>query len=75
MNKRVTIDIPEEMHRLIVKHAAEAGTQPDAYVLELIEHHLEDLHDLAAAEAALERIRKGESRVISAEEFWRGLDD
>ena len=75
MNKRVTIEIPEETHSLIARYAEEAGTATDAYVLELLEQHLEDLHDIALAEAAMERIRKGESHVISSEDFWRGVDD
>jgi RHH-type rel operon transcriptional repressor/antitoxin RelB len=75
MNKRVTIEMPDEMLKLVEEYAAEAGAQPDAYLLDVIEQHLEDLHDIAAAEAAMERIRKGEDQVISSEEFWRGLDD
>ena len=27
------------MHRLVLKYAAEAGTEPDAYLLEMIEEH------------------------------------
>ncbi len=51
MNKRVTIEMPEEMARLVEAYAAEAGAKPDAYLLDLIEQHLEDLHDIAAADA------------------------
>ena len=75
MNKRVTIEMPEEMLEAIAEHAAKAGAKTDAYVLDLIEQHLEDLHDIALADAAMDRIRKGEDQVISSEEFWRGLDD
>lgn len=75
MNKRVTIEMPDEIHRLIAEHAAKAGAATDAYVLEVIEQHLEDLHDIAAADAAMERIRRGEDDIVSAEEIWRGMDD
>jgi RHH-type transcriptional regulator, rel operon repressor / antitoxin RelB len=75
MNKRVTIEMPDEIHRLIAEHAAKAGAATDAYVLEVIEQHLEDLHDIAAADAVMERLERGEDRIVSAEEFWRGLDD
>jgi RHH-type transcriptional regulator, rel operon repressor / antitoxin RelB len=75
MNKRVTIEMPDEMLKLVEEYAAEAGSAPDAYLREVIEQHLEDLHDIAAADAAMERIRKGEDQVISSEEFWRGMDD
>ena len=56
MNKRVTIEMPDEM-------------------LRLIEQHLEDQYFLARAEEATRRIESGESQVVSAKEFWRGLDD
>ena len=75
MNKRVTIEMPEEIHELMEAEAARGGMKPDAYVLDLIVERLEDLHDIALAEAALERIRSGESKVVSGEDFWRGLDD
>ena len=72
MNKRVTIEMPDA---LVAAEAARGGVAPDAYVLDLVVQKLEDLHDIALAEAALERIRSGESKVVSAEEFWRDLDD
>jgi len=75
MNKRVTIEMPDEMLKLVEGYAAEKGAAPDAYMLEVIEQHLEDLHDIALAEAAMERIRTGEDQIISGEEFWRGMDD
>ncbi|BCH66904.1 MULTISPECIES: type II toxin-antitoxin system RelB family antitoxin [Rhizobium/Agrobacterium group] len=75
MNKAVAIDLPEDIHQLLSRRAAEAGTRLDTYVLELIEHHLEDLSDVAAADAALSRLKNGEDKVLSSEEFWRGLDD
>ena len=76
MNKRVTIEMPEEMHRLIAEYAAQAGAEPEAYVKEVLEQHLEDLHDIALAEAAMERIRNGE-RVYTWDEMERelGLED
>lgn len=76
MNKRVTIEIPEEMHKAIAEHAAKAGANTDAYVVEVIEQHLEDLHDIALAEAAMERIKNGE-RTYTWEEMERelGLED
>lgn len=33
------------------------------------------MEDTYLAERALERIRSGEEDVLSAEDFWRGLDD
>jgi RHH-type rel operon transcriptional repressor/antitoxin RelB len=50
---------------------------PQPYYIrrQAIETHLEDLGDLYFAQAAMERIRSGESKIISGEEFWRGMDD
>lgn len=76
MNKRVTLDMPEEMHQLIVEYASEAGAKPDDYLREMIQRHLEDLQDIAAAEAATESIRNGEPTFTLAEVKQRlGLDD
>ena len=36
--------------------------------------HLDDLEDIYLAEQALERLRRGEDEVVSAEAFWRGLE-
>jgi RHH-type rel operon transcriptional repressor/antitoxin RelB len=75
MNKRVTIEMPDEMLKLVEEYAAKKGAAPDAYMLDVLGDHLEDLHDIELAEAAMARIRSGEDQVISSEEFWRGLDD
>lgn len=77
MNKRVTIEMPEEIHELMEAEAARGGMKPDAYVLDLVVQRLEDLHDIALAEAELERIRSGESRTYSLAEVKAelGLDD
>lgn len=76
MNKRVMIDMPEEVLRLVEDYAAQKGAAPDAYMLGIIEQHLEDLHDIALADAAMERVANGE-RVYTWEEMERelGLED
>jgi RHH-type transcriptional regulator, rel operon repressor / antitoxin RelB len=77
MNKRVTLDMPEEMLRLIEKYAAEAGTKPDAYMLHILEERLEDQYLLARAEEIMERRERGESKTYSLEEVKQelGLED
>ncbi|MDZ7875210.1 MAG: DUF6290 family protein [Rhizobium sp.] len=77
MNKRVTLDMPEEMHQLLVKYATEAGTQPDAYLLEMIEEQLEDAYFLRRAQEVMEERARGESRTYTLDEVKRelGLDD
>lgn len=73
MNKRVTLDMPEEMHRLVLKHAAEAGTEPDAYLLELIEDQLENAYFSERAREVLEARERGESRTYTLDEVKREL--
>jgi len=77
MNRRVTLEMPEEMHRLVLKYAAEAGTEPDAYLLEMIEEQPEDGYFLRQAQEVLEARARGESRTYSLDEVKRelGLED
>lgn len=77
MNTRVTLDMPEEMHRLVLKYAAEAGADPNAYMLEIIEERLEDAYFVKRAEEVLAARARGESRTYTWEEMERelGLDD
>ena len=77
MNKRVTIEMPDEMHRLILQFAEEAGTDPNAYMIDLLEERLEDAYFLKRAEETMAAHRRGESRTYTLEEVKRdlGLDD
>ncbi|MBA4786011.1 MAG: hypothetical protein H2046_09620 [Rhizobiales bacterium] len=72
MNKRVTIEMPDEMLKLVEEYAAGAGAAPDAYLRDVIEQHLEDLQDLAVAEEAMEGLRNGE-RTYTWDEMEREL--
>ncbi|MFN7025285.1 MAG: DUF6290 family protein [Pseudorhizobium sp.] len=67
MNKRATIEMPDEMLKLVEKYAAGAGAAPDAYLRDVLEQHLEDLQDLAVAEEAMERLRNSEPTYTLAE--------
>ncbi|WP_425468317.1 type II toxin-antitoxin system RelB family antitoxin [Pistricoccus aurantiacus] len=46
---------------------------PTFYLRKLVEEHLDDFEDTYLAEHALEQLRQGRDRIISAEEFWRDL--
>ncbi len=65
---------PETEKRLDML-AARTGRSKAYYLRELIERGIEDIEDYYLGSEVLERIRKGEEKVLSAEEFWRGLDD
>lgn len=75
MNKRVTIQIPDDLYRVISRYGDLHGLDPDDYATMALQRHLEDLQDIAAAEAAMKTIQSGEDRVVSSKEFWHGLDD
>jgi RHH-type rel operon transcriptional repressor/antitoxin RelB len=75
MSKQTAIRLPEETYERLQALAERTGRTATYYIRQAIETHLEDLEDLYLAEQAIERIRRGEDEVISAEEFWRGLDN
>ncbi|XTI73787.1 type II toxin-antitoxin system RelB family antitoxin (plasmid) [Acidithiobacillus sp. AC3] len=68
---RLSSDIEKRLDAL----AKATGRTKSYYVREAILEHLDDMEDAYLAEAALERIRRGNERVLSSEEFWRGLED
>ncbi|QGG89478.1 hypothetical protein GH983_02890 [Agrobacterium sp. MA01] len=51
MNKRVTIQIPDDLYRVISRYGDLHGLDPDDYATMALQRHLEDLQDIAAAEA------------------------
>jgi RHH-type rel operon transcriptional repressor/antitoxin RelB len=75
MSKQTAIRVPDEIHERLQALAARTGRTTTFYIREAIEEHLDDLEDLYLSEQALEHLKRGESRIVGAEEFWRGLDD
>jgi len=75
MAKQTNVRLPDETYERLKALAARTGRSASYYIREAIEEHLDDLEDIYLAEQTLERLRRGEDTVVSAEEFWRGLDD
>ncbi len=73
MSKRVAIEIPEAMYGLLSRYADIHGFDTDAYVAQVLHRHLEDLHDIAAADLAMEEIRNGNSSTYTMEQLEREL--
>jgi RHH-type rel operon transcriptional repressor/antitoxin RelB len=73
MSKRVAIEIPEAMYGLLSRYADIHGFDTDAYVTQVLHRHLEDLHDIAAADRAMEEIRNGNSSTYTMEQLEREL--
>ena len=68
---RLSSDIEKRLDAL----AKATGRTKTYYVREAILEHLDDMEDAYLSEAVLERVRRGDERVLSSEEFWRGLED
>jgi RHH-type rel operon transcriptional repressor/antitoxin RelB len=70
----IGIRLPIEIEKRLDALAKATGRTKTYYVREAILEHLDDMEDAYLAEATLERIRLGDERVLSSEEFWRGLE-
>lgn len=75
MTKQTAVRLPDELNQRLMALARRTGRPVSYYMREAIEVHIEDLEDIYLAEQTLKRIRRGEEEEVSADEFWRGLDD
>ncbi|CUX43837.1 ribbon-helix-helix domain-containing protein [Rhizobium oryzihabitans] len=75
MSKQTAIRLPDETYERLKALSARTGRTSAFYIREAIEKHIEDMEDLYLAEEAVRQIQRGEAKVISAEEFWRDLDN
>ena len=71
----LSVRLPEELEQRLEALAKATGRSKTYYVREALIAKLEDMEDIYMAEAVLERIASGDEKVISAEEFWREMDD
>jgi RHH-type rel operon transcriptional repressor/antitoxin RelB len=72
-----SIRLNPETEQRLEQLAAKTGRTKAYYLRELIERGLEDVEDYYLAEAALERLRKGEEQIHSSAEVTKelGLDN
>lgn len=71
----LSVRLPEDIEKRLEALAKATGRSKTYYVRAALLEKLEDMEDLYMAEAVMERIASGEEKVLSAEEFWRGMDD
>ncbi len=71
----LSVRLPEELEQRLEALAKATGRSKTYYVREALIAKLEDMEDVYMAEMVLERIASGDEKVISAEEFWREMDD
>ena len=69
------IRLPAEIDARLERLAEEAGKTKNDYAREAILEKIEEMEDLQLAGQVLERVRKGEDRVLSSEQMWRELED
>ncbi|MFV8836393.1 DUF6290 family protein [Aquisalimonas sp. APHAB1-3] len=70
-----TIRLSEDVEQRLTRLARATGRTKAFYLRKLIEEHLDELEDVYLAEQALERVRQGQERTLTHEEFWRDMDD
>lgn len=75
MSKQTAVRLPDELNARLSALSKRTGRTVSFYLREAIEAHIDDLEDIYYAEQTQERIRRGEEEVLSAEDFWRGVDD
>ena len=68
-----SIRLDPETEQRLDHLAAQTGRTKAYYLRELVKNGLEDLEDYYLAAATMERVRKGEERVLTLEEVERDL--
>jgi RHH-type rel operon transcriptional repressor/antitoxin RelB len=70
-----SIRLDAETDQRLTALAAQTGRSKAYYLRELIQRGMDDLEDYYLATQTLERVRKGEERILSSEEFWCAVED
>lgn len=70
----ISVNLPSEVEERLSALASRSGQSTDAQLWQIIDQGLNDLEDYYAAKDVLGRIERGEEKVLSSEEFWRGMD-
>ena len=71
----LSVRLPEDIEKRLDALAKATGRSKTYYVRAALVAKLEDMEDIYMAEAVMERLASGEERVLTSEEFWRGMDD
>lgn len=71
----ITVHLPPELEARLLALANKSGQSTDDQLREIIGQGLEDLEDYYAGHEVVSRISRGEEKVLSSEDFWRGMDN
>lgn len=69
----VSIRLDPEIEQRLNHLSAQTGRAKSYYLRELIENGLDDLEDFYLADAAMERVRKGQEAILEASEVRQSL--
>ena len=68
----LSVRLPEEVEARLERLAKETGRTKSYYArAAILEKRIEDMEEMHLAEHVLDRIRKGEEKVVSADEIMR----
>ena len=70
----LTVRLPEEVEAWLQALANATGRSKSFYARQAILEKLEEMEDAYLGAAVLERIRRGEERVLISADTWHGLD-
>mgnify|MGYP003352615379 FL=1 len=73
----VSIRLTQEVEQRLDHLAIQTGRSKSFYLRELIEGGLDDLEDYYLADATMERLRKGQEKMLDSDQVRKelGLDD
>ena len=71
----ISVNLPQEFETRLKALADKSGQSADDQLRQIIDLGIEDLEDYYAGQEVLGRIARGDEKVLSSEEFWRGMDD
>lgn len=69
----VSIRLDPEIEQRLNHLSAQTGRAKSYYLRELIENGLDDLEDFYLADAAMERVRKGQEAILEVSEVRQSL--
>jgi RHH-type rel operon transcriptional repressor/antitoxin RelB len=70
----ISVNLPPDIEARILALAGKSGQSTADQLRQIIDQGLEELEDYYAAQEVVGRIERGEEKVLSSEDFWRGMD-
>ena len=73
MNRQLMIRIPNDIKARLAHLSAVTHRPVSFYVREALLEHLEDLEDIYLADATMERVRAGKSKLVTTKQLSKNL--